>query len=287
MPITTVTGIEELRGWVDEQRGAGRRVGFVPTMGALHAGHGRLITEASRGTDAVIVSIFVNPTQFGPGEDFERYPRTESEDTKLCECSGATLIFRPMLEAVYPPERLGVYVEVPGLSEVLEGASRPGHFRGVATVVLKLLLMVRADRAYFGQKDLQQLAVIRALVRELDVPVEIVEVPTVREPDGLALSSRNRYLGPEDRRAATVLFRALETAVEEVRRGTSDVGVIESAMRAVVQSEPRAELDYAVLADPARMRRPDQIRSGQPISALIAARVGPARLIDNRPLPTV
>ncbi|WP_435017901.1 pantoate--beta-alanine ligase [Tundrisphaera sp. TA3] len=278
--------IAEVRARVAEARRGGRSIGFVPTMGALHAGHGRLIETCREGSDFVVASIFVNPTQFGPNEDFRRYPRTLDEDRALCGKAGANLIFAPGVEEMYPDGALATFVEVPGVSDRLEGASRPGHFRGVATVVLKLFGIVVPDRAYFGLKDYQQLLVIRRMVRDLDVPVEIVPVATHREPDGLAMSSRNRYLDADDRQAATVLSRALGRAAEAVRGGERDAERVRQILRETVGSEPRARLDYAEVADAETLEPAREVGPGHPPAvALLAARVGPARLIDNATLP--
>ena len=217
-----VASIVEVRNAVASARRLGQRVGLVPTMGALHQGHTRLIERCRDEAGFVVVSIFVNPTQFGPAEDLARYPRTLEADLRKCAASGADLVFVPTESTIYPRGRSATFVEVPGLSTVLEGASRPGHFRGVATVVLALFEIVRPDLAIFGQKDYQQQLLIRRMVEDLHVPVEIVTEPTVREPDGLAMSSRNRYLSPEERQAATVLYRGLQRAREAVAGGESD-----------------------------------------------------------------
>lgn len=258
----------------------GFRVGFVPTMGALHDGHAELVRTAARETDFVVVSIFVNPTQFGPNEDFSRYPRTFEHDISLCEDAGAELIFAPTVDVMYPNGPLTTYIDVPGVTTVLEGATRPGHFRGVATVVTKLLNIVSPDVAYFGQKDFQQLLVIRRMAADLNTPSRIQSVPTVREPDGLAMSSRNRYLDVDDRKAAIVLSRALNEAQEAVRAGERSADRVRQIMRARIESEGRANLDYAEVADAETLAPLDILGERQAV-ALIAARVGPARLIDN------
>ena len=218
MPESLVS-IPDLHRAVREARSAGKVIGLVPTMGALHEGHASLIRECRREADFVVVSIFVNPTQFGPTEDFARYPRTPDADQDLCAAAGASLIWTPTVEAMYPGGRDSTFVEVPGLAGILDGESRPGHFRGVATVVLKLLQAVRPDVAAFGLKDYQQLLVIRRMVADLLVPVRILPVATAREPDGLAMSSRNRYLDPEQRRAAAILSEALRRAAGAVAGG--------------------------------------------------------------------
>ncbi len=279
--------IAEVRQAVARARRDGRIVGLVPTMGALHAGHLRLVEEARAASDFVVVSIFVNPSQFGPTEDFRRYPRTLEADVDLCARGGAALIFAPEVEEMYPRGTLATYVEVPTLSDRLEGASRPGHFRGVATVVIKLFTIVGADLAFFGAKDYQQLQVIRAMVADLNVPIEIRTVATVREPDGLAMSSRNRYLNAEERQAAVVLSKALEAAAESVRQGERDADRVRQILRATIESESLAVLDYAEVADAVTLDPVNRIQSRHRSVALLAVKVGPARLIDNAVLPEV
>lgn len=273
--------IAAVREAIRRQRAAGREIGLVPTMGALHDGHARLIEVCRREADFAVVSIFVNPTQFGPGEDFERYPRTFAEDRRLCAAAGADLIFAPTSEEMYPSGPTGTFVEVPALSRGLEGASRPTHFRGVATVVTKLLQIVQPDLAYFGEKDYQQLQVIRRLVLDLNIPVTIVGVPTVREPDGLARSSRNRYLDDAHRRAALCLYAALRKGVEAVRAGESSAERVRQILRHEIESEPLARLDYADVVDAETLDPLERLNAERPARALVAARVGPARLIDN------
>jgi len=286
MPPRVVESIADVRRFVAGAGAAGRPVGFVPTMGALHAGHARLVEVARRGSATVVVSIFVNPTQFGPGEDYARYPRTFEADLALCEEGGADLVFVPDQATIYPPGPPSCFVEVPGLSDVLEGASRPGHLRGVATVVLKLFGIVGPDVAYFGQKDYQQQLVLRRMVRDLNVPVAIATVPTVREPDGLAMSSRNRYLGPDERRAALVLSRALAEAEAATRSGERSADRIRQILVTWVESERLARLDYAEVADSETFEPLVRLDDDRQAVALVAARVGPARLIDNALLTT-
>ncbi|HEY7781848.1 MAG TPA: pantoate--beta-alanine ligase [Ktedonobacterales bacterium] len=282
-------------------------VGLVPTMGYLHAGHVSLVNQARTENDLVAASIFVNPTQFGPGEDLSRYPRDLARDLAQLEAAGADVIFTPEADDMYPPG-FSTYVVPSGpLAERLEAASRPVHFRGVATVVAKLFNIIRPAHAYFGQKDAQQVAVLRRLVADLNMPLELRAGPTVREADGLAMSSRNAYLAGEDRAAATVLRHALEAgrarweatsggagpgrrastgrpyAVEagagELEAGVGEVEAVLAAMRAVVAAEPRATLDYADVCDPDTFAPLAELRT--PALLAIAARVGPARLIDN------
>lgn len=253
-------------------------VGLVPTMGFLHAGHMALVERARAENDIVVVSIFVNPTQFGPGEDFERYPRDEKRDLAMLRKAGVDFVFTPEPSEVYP-EGFSTYVTVEGLSEKLEGAFRPGHFRGVATVVSKLFNIIPATRAYFGQKDAQQVVVIRRMAADLNFPHEIVVVPTVREPDGLALSSRNVYLNAEERQSALVLSRALFLAKEMHEKGERSAVEIRTAMRAMLEAEPGVKTDYVTVSDPETLEEVDRI-DGRVLVAL-AARVGKTRLIDN------
>ncbi len=284
-PIRHCGTIAEVRREVAEARRSGRSIGLVPTMGALHAGHLRLIEEARRAVDFLVVSIFVNPTQFGPAEDYRSYPRTVDADRELCIIGGAQAIFAPDVAEMYPEGPAPTFVEVPALSGILEGASRPGHFRGVATVVLKLFSIVGPDLAFFGSKDYQQLLVIRRMVADLDLPVEVRAVATVREPDGLAMSSRNRYLDADHRRAAVVLSRALASASATVERGERDADRVRQGLREAIESEPLARLDYAEVADADTLEPARIVGPGRRTVALLAARVGPARLIDNAALP--
>ncbi len=282
----TARAVAEVRRAVAGARREGKTVALVPTMGALHAGHLRLVEEARASGGFVVASIFVNPAQFGPGEDLGRYPRTLDADLALCARGGADLAFVPDVAEVYPGGAIATFVEVPGLSDVLEGASRPGHFRGVATVVLKLLNIVGPDLAFFGAKDYQQQLVIRRMVADLDLPVTIRTVATVREPDGLALSSRNRYLDADHRRAARILSDALKAAVAAVEGGEDDADRVRLLLRRSIESEPLARLDYAEVADADTLEPAVTLGPGRRRAvALLAARVGPARLIDNAPLP--
>ena len=256
-------------------------MGFVPTMGALHEGHTRLIERCRDEAGFVVVSIFVNPTQFGPTEDLARYPRTLPEDLRKCAASGADLVFVPTEAIIYPRGRSATFVEVPGLSQVLEGASRPGHFRGVATVVLALLEIVRPDVAVFGQKDYQQQLLIRRMIQDLHVPVELITEPTVREPDGLAMSSRNRFLSPEERTAAAVLYRALQHARDSVLRGERNANRVRQVLDTTVSLERLVTLAYAEVADADSLEPLVEIVPERRAVALLAARVGSTRLIDN------
>jgi pantoate--beta-alanine ligase len=253
-------------------------LGLVPTMGFLHAGHISLVERAKAECGAAAVSIFVNPTQFGPNEDLARYPRDLPRDLALLEQAGADLVFTPQPAEIYP-QGFATHVEVGPVAEPLEGASRPGHFAGVATVVAKLFNIFQPTRAYFGQKDAQQCVVIRRMTRDLDLPVEVVIAPTVREPDGVALSSRNAYLTAEDRARATVLFRALSEASARFAAGEHDAEALREAMRRTIAAEPAIEIDYVSVADPETLRELDRIEGGA--LASLAARLGRARLIDN------
>lgn len=270
---------DETRAAVAEARRESKRIALVPTMGALHDGHLSLVRAARERADYVIVSVFVNPTQFGPGEDFAAYPRDLDRDLDLLGAEGADLVFTPTPEVMYSADAQ-VSVDPGPLGDVLEGAARPGHFTGVCTVVTKLFAIAQPDLAFFGEKDFQQLAIVRRMVRDLDVPVKVVACPTVRECDGLAMSSRNAYLARDERAAATVLYRALRTAETLALDGERDATVLAEAMRVTVAEEPGVALDYAVVADPATLAVLETLGSG-PARALVAARVGATRLIDN------
>ena len=252
-------------------------VGVVPTMGYLHEGHAALIRRARDQCASVIVTLFVNPKQFGPNEDFARYPRDFARDRALCESLGVDLLYAPSVDEVYPPG-FATSVDVSGLSEQWEGAHRPGHFRGVATVVAKLLIGTRADRAYFGEKDYQQLQVVKRLVLDLEIPTAIVPCPTVREADGLALSSRNAYLTPDDRPRATALYRGLMAARSALAGGERDARRLADSISQTVVSAGLT-LDYAAVVDPTTLAPLDRV--DRPARALVAARLGRVRLIDN------
>jgi pantoate--beta-alanine ligase len=253
-------------------------LGFVPTMGYLHEGHLSLVRAARAGNDSVAVSIFVNPTQFGPAEDFSTYPRDPDRDLALLRAEGVDLVFMPDAGEMYP-EGFQTFVEVEGVTRRLEGASRPGHFRGVATVVLKLFEIVRPDRAYFGRKDAQQLAVVRRMVRDLNLTVEVVAMPTVRDPDGLAMSSRNAYLSPTERAAATVLYRALSLAQDMWTKGSRDAEAYRRRIAETIAEEELASIDYVSVADPETMEELERIQG--PALVSLAVRIGRTRLIDN------
>ncbi|MGH9681126.1 MAG: pantoate--beta-alanine ligase [Candidatus Acidiferrales bacterium] len=256
----------------------GRVSGFVPTMGALHEGHMSLVRAARAECRPVVASIFVNPAQFGPKEDLGKYPRTFEADCRKLEDAGVEYLFAPEAEEMYPPG-FCTWVNVAGLSERLEGKSRPGHFRGVTTVVLKLLQIVQPEKAYFGRKDAQQARLIRQMARDLHLDSEIVVCPIVREADGLALSSRNAYLQPDERRAATVLYRALDASRTAIWHGERDAMRLAAAMRELIRREPLAELDYAEVVDAETLEPVTRLRGA--CLALLAARIGATRLIDN------
>jgi pantoate--beta-alanine ligase len=279
--VEVIDSVSQARRAVAQARTLEKRVGLVPTMGALHDGHCRLIEECHAQAGLTVVSIFVNPTQFGPAEDFDRYPRSLNDDMERSHAAGADLVFHPNVDTLYPNGLRSTFVEVPGLSDVLEGASRPGHFRGVATVVTKLLEIVRPDLAFFGQKDYQQQLVIARLIHDLHLPVELCVCTTVREPDGLALSSRNRYLNPSDRQAATVLYRALELAKRGVAGGERRGDRIRQILRHALESQPSVTVDYAEVADAQTLAPLVELTDGRAAVALLAARVGSTRLIDN------
>ncbi|MFP4052317.1 MAG: pantoate--beta-alanine ligase [Phycisphaerae bacterium] len=273
-----VTTIAEVRSAVAEAKAEGRCVGFVPTMGNLHEGHFSLIRSAEEACDFVVVSIFVNPTQFGPGEDYQTYPRTPQQDLQGCGDSGADLVFLPTVEEMYPTGSFTT-VHVDRLTQVLCGASRPGHFDGVCTVVAKLLNIVGPHRAFFGAKDYQQATVITRMASDLNMPVQIVTCPTVRESDGLAMSSRNRYLSPEQRREAPGLHEALQAGAAAVRQGAGPEAVAQVIRSHLAENVPGGTVDYVEVRDPRTLEPLD--RPGGPTLLALAVRLGPARLIDN------
>ena len=273
--ITTISDMQPL---AESHRRRNEKIGFVPTMGFLHNGHLSLMRKAREESDVVVVSIFVNPTQFGPQEDFDRYPRDAEGDRKKCEAAGVDILFVPEATEMYP-EKPTVSVSVEEVSDILEGAVRPGHFRGVATVVAKLFHIVKPHKAFFGQKDFQQCVVIKRLVKGLNLDVEVVVLPTVREADGLAMSSRNTYLSADERRVATVLFRALTAAQDSFSAGVKDPDKLKSKMLAIIQGEPGITIDYIELADPENLVTLKMIDRTMVI--LVALCIGRTRLIDN------
>jgi len=270
--------ITDIRTAVAAERALGQRIAFVPTMGALHAGHAELIRLARSHAACVVVSVFVNPTQFGPTEDYARYPRTLEADAALVEANGATVMFVPTPAEMYPPGCRTV-VDVPGLDAVLCGLRRPGHFRGVCTVVLKLFNIVRPDLAVFGAKDAQQSIILTRMVRDLDLPIEMVIAPTVREPDGLAMSSRNRYLGAAERAVAPQIYAALRGTADRLTAGERTTGVLETGLRQQLQLIPGARVDYAEILDAESLTpMPNTTR---PMLIAAAVFLGTTRLIDN------
>ena len=276
--MTIETTIDAVRAQVKQWKREGKSVGFVPTMGYLHEGHGSLIEAARRENDKVVVSIFVNPMQFGPSEDLASYPRDLEKDSKLCESLGVDLIFHPEPEEMYHPG-FSSFVDMTVLTEELCGLSRPVHFRGVCTVVSKLFHIVQPDRAYFGQKDAQQLAVIRHMVEDLNMDLEIVGCPIIREEDGLAKSSRNTYLSPEERKAALVLSRSIALGQKLVEDGEQDAGRVIAAMKEMIEKEPMARIDYVKAVDGRTMQRITNVQ--KPMLVAIAVYIGSTRLIDN------
>jgi pantoate--beta-alanine ligase len=281
--MKTLQTVEAMRAASAAARRSGQTIGFVPTMGALHAGHLSLVRAARERCDLVVASIFVNPTQFGPKEDFNEYPRTLDADSRQLATQKVDLIFAPATDEMYPPGAT-TFVEVEGLSDRLDGKSRPGHFRGVATVVSMLFNIVQPDFAYFGQKDAAQCAVIRKMVRDLRIPVEIIVCPIVREQDGLAMSSRNAYLSPDERRRALVLHRALQDIREAWQRGEQNIATLRSVGEQTFAQEPLVTVDYIEIVDPDTLEPRGTLARGGELVA-VAAKVGATRLIDNIVLP--
>ena len=275
-----VSTVAEIRTITESARADGRTVGFVPTMGFLHDGHASLMRAARADNDVVVASIFVNPLQFAPGEDLDAYPKDLEQDQALATEAGVDVLFVPSVAEMYPNGEVLTSVSVAEISARWDGESRPTHFTGVATVVSKLFNIVGRCSAYFGQKDFQQLAIIKRMVADLSMPIDVVGCATIREPDGLAMSSRNVYLSPEDRAAAVVLSRAMEAGASAILAGETDPAVVESAMTNVFAAEPRARLDYAAVVDPESLERPERLTGSTQL--LVAAYLGTTRLIDNR-----
>ena len=273
-----VTRISEMQSLADSIRNEGRSIGFVPTMGFLHEGHLSLMRRARQECEVVAVSIFVNPTQFGPAEDFDRYPHDEDGDRRKCESAGIDILFIPAATEMYPSKPT-VFVTVERISDILEGAIRPGHFRGVVTVVSKLFNIVKPHKAFLGQKDYQQCAVIKRMVTGLNMDVEVVVLPTVRERDGLAMSSRNSYLNPEERRAAAVIPRALSSAEQLVKAGVNEPEKVKNKVLAVLREERGIVIDYVELVDQESLEPLASMQENAVI--LVAVRFGQTRLIDN------
>ncbi|MEW6661819.1 MAG: pantoate--beta-alanine ligase [Bacillota bacterium] len=276
--MEVLSTVQEVRAFVKKQRNQGKSIGFVPTMGALHEGHLQLMRSAKEEHETVIISIFVNPTQFGQGEDFAFYPRDFSRDRELAQGVGVDAVFYPEVAEIYPPG-FKTYVNVEALSEILCGRSRQGHFRGVATVVAKLLNIVQPDTAYFGQKDAQQATLIMRMVQDLNIPVVIRVLPTVREADGLAMSSRNVYLSSEERKAATVLHRALMKSKLLLSHGEMKAAMLVEAVRREIEAEPLARIDYVEIRDAKTLEEVDVVK--EPVLVAVAVFFGATRLIDN------
>lgn len=272
--------LTELRTAINEQKRQGKKIGFVPTMGYLHEGHGSLITRAKAENNYVVLSIFVNPLQFGPNEDYERYPRDFDKDRDYAESLGVDLLFHPEVREIYPNYPSLTKVTVSGITELLCGASRPGHFDGVATIVAKLFNLVMPDRAYFGLKDAQQVAVIQQMVKDLNFPVEIVPCPIIREEDGLAKSSRNVYLNNEERKQAVILSQSLKKAKAEIERGERNAGRIKEMIREMILSQPLAVIDYIEILTFPSLEKIDSMANKTVLIAL-AVKFGQTRLIDN------
>ena len=280
MTMQVFTSKRELRQYLDVVRQSGQTVGFVPTMGALHRGHLSLVESSQQSCDVHVMSIFVNPLQFGAGDDFEKYPRQLEEDLEKARAAGVDVVFTPDTNEMYETET-HTTVHVSDLTERFEGEFRPGHFDGVTTVVAKLFNIVGPCRAFFGEKDFQQLVVVKKMVADLDIPVEVIGCPTLRESDGLAMSSRNVYLQPDERIAATVLHRTLRAGVALIEAGERDRTFIEEHMASIVAAEPLAHLEYVAIVDPETLASPEQLRSGTSVRLLIVAKVGTPRLLDN------
>lgn len=276
--MKTIRTMKAMTAWSRQRHSEGETIGLVPTMGALHDAHRALIRTAKQVCDVVVVSIFVNPRQFGPTEDLDRYPRPLARDLRVCRQEGVNAVFLPTVSEMYPSE-FDTAVVVQALTQRLEGMSRPGHLEGVATIVTKLFHIVQADKAVFGQKDYQQALVVTRLVRDLNVPTEIVLHPTVREPDGLALSSRNHFLSAGERKAATVLYQALLAGRDAVHRGERSAGKVRAAMMRVLAAEPYAHVDYATLADSTTLKELQRVRGR--VVLLLAVWIGKTRLMDN------
>ncbi len=276
--MEVVQAIERVRQLVVQARRQGKRIGLVPTMGALHTGHISLIEQARKDTDYVVVSIFVNPTQFGTGEDFDRYPRPFEADLEVCKKHKVDLVFAPQPHQMYRRPHL-TWVVVEKITEPLCGRFRPGHFRGVATVCAKLFNIVQPDVAFFGQKDAQQAVVIRKMVADLDMPLEIVVCPTIREADGLAVSSRNKYLNPQQRKDAALLYKSLQQCRSLIESGTRDVQTLVGRMHKVLEQSPQIKPEYVSIVDAETLEDLQQVRGR--VLVAIAARLGDARLIDN------
>jgi pantoate--beta-alanine ligase len=278
--MTTITTIKEMRAAADELRRNGKKIGLVPTMGALHEGHLSLIDQAKRNSDTVAMSIFVNPTQFGRGEDFEKYPRDLQRDRKMAETHGVDYLFAPAEREMYPEEPL-TYVEVQKVSKLLEGEFRPEHFRGVTTVIAKLFNVVKPHVAVFGQKDAQQAFIIKEMVKDLNFDIRIIIAPIIRESDGLAMSSRNVYLLPDQRKKAAVLYRSLKLAETMISGGETDLVKVRAAMIKLIGKESDGKIDYVSFVDPETFEKVEDAALLPEVLSLMAVRFGQTRLIDN------
>ena len=283
MSLRLILTVADLTNVLHAERVAGRTVGLVPTMGALHDGHAALVRQAAASTDVVVTTVFVNPLQFAPTEDLAAYPMDLDSDQHLAEGAGASIMFTPSVTEMYPFGASNVLtsVSVRSLTKGLDGAARPGHFDGVATVVAKLFAMTGRCRAFFGEKDFQQLAVVRRMSLDLSFPVEVIGCPTVREHDGLAMSSRNRYLTSEERQHAPLLYRALRAGQSMIESGETDADAARRTMRSMVLADPSFDLHYAEIVDPLTLETSTTLAAGQAVRLLIAAKLGRARLIDN------
>lgn len=276
--METIESILEMKAWSSTTKAQGKKIAFVPTMGYLHKGHLELMKKAKERCPRVVTSVFVNPKQFGPSEDYQNYPRNLERDKELAEWAGTDVLFVPKAEEMYP-EGYSTYVEVEGLSDVLCGASRAGHFKGVTTVVMKLINIVQPSEAFFGEKDAQQLIIIKKMIKDLNMDIKITPVPTIRETDGVALSSRNKYLNEEERKQAVCLYQSLMKAKEMIDAGERSSGKIKSGMEKIIKEKSLAEIDYIEIVDTDKLKKLDTL-SGRALVAL-AIKIGKARLIDN------
>jgi len=271
--------IKEMKSYIKEKKREGKIIGFVPTMGYLHPGHLSLIKKAKEDCEVAVVSIFVNPTQFGRGEDYNRYPRNLERDRKLCQKEGVDVIFAPEVKEMYP-QGYSTFVEVEGrISSILEGASRPGHFRGVTTILTKLFHIISPDYSYFGEKDYQQALVVKKMVRDLNFNTQIFVLPTVREEDGLAVSSRNSYLNKEERKEAAILYKSLIAAKEKIKKEERDPHRLISCMKNLIEKEPLAKIDYVAVVNPETLKEVKKIN--KKVLLILAVNIGKTRLIDN------
>ncbi len=278
--LLTITILTEIQHYTQQARKQNKTIGLVPTMGALHEGHLSLIKKAKEQCDIVIVSIFVNPTQFAPNEDFTQYPRNLEQDTKLAKSAGATILFTPTAEEIYPKE-YSTYITLENLSTIYEGKIRPTHFRGVATIVAKLFFLTQPHKAFFGQKDAQQCAVIKKMVEDLHLPIEIIIAPIIREKDGLAKSSRNIYLSPQERKDSTILYQSLELAKSLIEKGEIDTKHLQQEIQKNILTKKNVEIDYIAFVHPTTFQEIHTIQKNIPTILILAVRFGKTRLLDN------